>query len=133
MFPCILRKPKLLTSTDTFMQKPEAQRTRFFVVIADGIVVGCGGFGDKDNTGNITLAWGLVHKDYHKTGLGELLLLHRLEQIKLLYPSKPVGVDTTQFSYGFFERFGFKTTKITNDFYEKGMHRYDMIYEYPQN
>jgi ribosomal protein S18 acetylase RimI-like enzyme len=44
-----------------------------------------------------------------------------------------VGVDTTQFSYGFFERFGFKTTKITEDFYEKGMHRYDMIYEYHSN
>jgi ribosomal-protein-alanine N-acetyltransferase len=118
---------------DTFMLKPEGQRTRFFVLVANNIIVGCGGFGDKDNTGNITLAWGLVHKDYHKTGLGELLLTHRLEQIKLLYPSKPVGVDTTQFSAGFFERFGFKTTKITPDFYEKGMHRHDMIYEYHSN
>lgn len=114
---------------DTFMSK----RTHFFVVVAGDTIMGCGGFGDKDNTGNITLAWGLVHNDYHKTGLGEQLLMHRLEQIKRLYPSKPVGVDTTQFSYGFFERFGFKTTKITDDFYEKGMHRYDMIYEYPQN
>ncbi len=115
------------------MDKPEAQRTHFFVIVADDTIVGCGGFGDKDNTGNITLAWGLVHKDYHKKGLGELLLTYRLEQIKLLYPSKPVGVDTTQFSAGFFERFGFKTTQITNDYYEKGMDRHDMIYEYPSN
>ena len=62
-------------------------------------------------------------------GCGEKLFNYRIEQIKLLEPKFPVIIDTTQYSYGFFEKYGFKVTKITNDYYEIGMHRYDMILE----
>jgi len=102
-------------------------KTHYFVIAVNGEIVGCGGFGDKDNTAVITLAWGLVHKEYHKKGLGGQLLSHRLQQIRMLYPDVPVIVDTTQFAYAFFEKYGFCTTKITNDYYETGMHRYDMV------
>jgi ribosomal protein S18 acetylase RimI-like enzyme len=102
-------------------------RTLFYVVVYDDKVVGCGGFGDKDNI--ISLAWGLLHKDYHKKGFGEKLLLYRLEQIKKLYPGFPLVLDTSQHVYGFFEKYGFRTTKITNDYYTIGMHRYDMVFE----
>lgn len=102
-------------------------QTRFYVVEENNTIIGCGGFGDKDNTGTISLAWGLVHKHFHKKGFGKKLLLHRLEQIKLHYPELPVVIDTTQYSFGFFEKYGFVTTKITNDYYTAGMHRFDMI------
>jgi len=36
-------------------------------------------------------------------------------------------MDTTQFSYSFFEKYGFKIEKITENFYALGMHRYDMV------
>ena len=62
-------------------------------------------------------------------GCGEKLLIYRIEQIKLLKPKFPVIIDTTQYSCGFFEKYGFKVTKITNDYYEIGMHKYDMILE----
>ncbi len=101
-------------------------KTHFYVVVVNNKVVGCGGFGDKDNRAVLSLAWGLVHKDYHKKGLGKLLLVHRLEQIKQLTPQLLLVVDTTQHSYGFFEKYGFVTTKVTNDFYAIGLHRYDM-------
>ncbi len=105
------------------------ENTRFFVQEVDNTLVGCGGFGDKDGNGIITLAWGLVHKDFHKKGLGELLLKFRLQRINQIYPLQPVYIDTTQFSYGFFEKFGFAVTKISYDFYAEGMHRYDMVFE----
>lgn len=105
------------------------KRTWFFVVLSENKLIGCGGFGDKDNTNRVTLAWGLVHKDFHKKGFGEQLLKYRLEEIKKQYPAAPVFIDTTQYSYPFFEKFGFRTTKITNDFYAVGMHRYDMTLE----
>ena len=101
----------------------------FYVINYNNKTIGCGGFGDKDNNGIISLAWGLIHKDFHKMGYGEKLLNYRIEQIKLLKPKFPVIIDTTQYSYGFFEKYGFKVTKITNDYYEIGMHRYDMILE----
>ena len=102
-------------------------QTKFFVVALNDEVIGCGGFGDKNNTSVVSLAWGLIHKNYHKQGFGEKLLRFRLERIKETVPNLPVIVDTTQFTSGFFEKFGFQTTKITNDYYADGLHRYDMI------
>ena len=102
-------------------------QTKFYVITVNEVVIGCGGFGDKNNSGVISLAWGLIHKNHHEQGLGEKLLQFRLERIKETVPNLPVIVDTTQFTSGFFEKFGFQTTKITNDYYAEGLHRYDMI------
>ena len=104
----------------------EIQSTYYYVVLRNNEVVGCGGFGERERDGTVTLAWGLVHSTFHKQGFGKLLLKHRLSEAKNVYPSKTIYLDTTQHSYPFFEKFGFKTTKITNDFYMQGMHRYDM-------
>lgn len=104
----------------------EIQSTFYYVLLNNNEVIGCGGFGERERDGTVTLAWGLVHADFHKKGFGKFLLHHRLTEARNVYPSKTIYLDTTQFSCSFFEKFGFKTTKITNDFYMKGMHRYDM-------
>jgi N-acetylglutamate synthase-like GNAT family acetyltransferase len=116
-----------LQRLEHYLQHQQHRNTYFFVVVYDQKVIGCGGFGDKENKHVISLAWGLIHKDYHKRGFGKKLLLFRLEQIRSLFPGQPVVIDTTQFSYPFFEKNGFYTIKVTNDFYAAGMHRYDMI------
>ncbi len=105
------------------------RRTSYFVVELNDKVVGCGGFGDKDNTNTLTLAWGLIHKDFHKHGLGVCLLKFRLNEIRKHFPKEPVYIDTTQHTYPFFEKYGFRVTKITNDFYAEGMDRYDMVFQ----
>ena len=101
---------------------------QYFVILFQQKIVGCGGFSDRYNNQNITLTWGLIHKDFHKMGLGKALLLYRLNEIKRIFPGLPVSIDTTQFSYPFFEKFGFNTTKITLDYYTKGLDRYDMVH-----
>ena len=93
---------------DTFENKLGSNKTYFYVIVLANEIIGCGGFGDKDNTGIISLAWGLINKDFHKKGFGELLL---------------------KYSFGFFKKYGFIVSKITDDYYEKGMHRYDMIFK----
>ncbi len=103
-------------------------QTYFYVVENHGKVIGCGGFGDKDGKRIVSLAWGLIHKDFHKQGFGKALLDFRLAEIRKHFPGWPLVIDTTQFSYGFFEKCGFQTTKITNDYYTTGMHRYDMAF-----
>lgn len=104
----------------------EIQTTFYYVLLKNNKVIGCGGFGERERDGTVTLAWGLVHSDFHKQGYGKVLLQHRLTEARNVYPTKTIYLDTTQYSYSFFEKFGFKTTKITNDFYMHGMHRYDM-------
>ncbi|HLP53933.1 MAG TPA: GNAT family N-acetyltransferase [Fluviicola sp.] len=113
---------------DSLPRRQAEESTRYYVLKLNNQIIGAGGFGDKDNTGKLSLAWGLVHRDFHKKGYGEALLKHRLEEIKRLYPSKNLVLDTTQHSYGFFEKYGFVVTQFTPDFYEKGMHRYDMVF-----
>jgi N-acetylglutamate synthase-like GNAT family acetyltransferase len=116
---------KFLTRIESTEQKQQI-KTLYYVVLHDNKVVGCGGFGDKDGRRVITLAWGLMHKNYHKKGFGKKLLLHRLREIERHFPGLPLVVDTTQHTYKFFESFGFIVTKVTNDFYAPGLHRYDM-------
>ncbi len=109
-------------------QNQSNYRTNYYVLLVDKQIVACGGFGDRYLDGKLTLTWGLVHIDFHKKGLGKELLLFRLNLIKEQFPEASVSIDTIQHSAGFFEKYGFKTIKITNDFYAIGLHRYDMIW-----
>lgn len=102
-------------------------KTYFYVILHNNKLIGCGGFGYKPGNNFLTLAWGLVHSAYHKQGFGKHLLLYRLQAIQQLYPDAPLYIDTTQHSRGFFEKFGFITTQITENFYAPGLHRYDMV------
>lgn len=113
---------------ENFLQRIETgnDNARFYTILCNQKLVGCGGFGDKDNTGIFSLAWGFIHRDFHKKGFGIKLLQYRIEQIKQLKPKFPVIIDTTQYSCGFFEKYGFQTKKVTDNYYAIGMHRYDM-------
>lgn len=104
----------------------------YYILELDDKLIGCGGFGEKDGidgTASITFVWGMIHITYHKRGFGEQLLTFRLTEIKKQFPDRNVILDTTQFSFSFFEKYGFKTVKITENSYGEGMHRYDMILE----
>lgn len=105
-----------------------AWKTHYFVIEINERIIACGGFGKRTGYDELTLIWGLAHLEYHKQGYGIALLEHRLNEIKRLYPGTPVNIDTTQHSAPFFEKYGFKTLSVINDYYEKGMHRYDMQY-----
>ena len=96
-------------------------------------IIGCGGFAYSEVKNEVKFVWGLLHFDFHKKGFGEKLLQFRLEEIKKIYPKATILLDTTQHSFSFFEKYGFVTTKITNDSYAVGMHRYDMILQPEKN
>ncbi|SFN22849.1 Acetyltransferase (GNAT) domain-containing protein [Chitinophaga sp. YR627] len=99
----------------------------YYVVLSEDSLIGCGGFVYEEKLSRVTFAWGLVHRNFHKQGMGKLLLQYRLDRIRTLYPGADIILDTTQFSYTFFEQYGFVTVKYTEDGYTTGMHRYDMI------
>lgn len=97
----------------------------YFVLLWGEEVVGCGGLGLNEND-TVSLTWGLVRQDCHKRGLGKMLLEHRLQQCRQLFPEKKLRLDTSQHAVGFFEKHGFQTVKYTPDGYDRGLHRYDM-------
>lgn len=89
-------------------------------------IVGCGGYFLNADRTVAGLMWGMVHRDYHRQGLGRALLLARLSAICDEPHAQSIELDTSQHSYGFFATLGFEITHIQQDYYAPGLDRYDM-------
>jgi hypothetical protein len=61
------------------------------------------------------LCWGMVRHELHGRSIGSLLLVERLEWLFAQPRVSEVCIRTSQRSAGFFERFGFVTTKVTSE------------------
>lgn len=99
----------------------------FVVQDDDGEVVACGGFAVDPGTRQADLCWGMVRRDLHRRGIGDLLLRERLSRITSHVDVDAVRLDTTQFTHAYYERVGFQVQRVTPDGYGPGMHRYDML------
>lgn len=101
---------------------------QYFVQELNGELIGCGGYYlNKDNT--VSLCWGMVHHHHHGTGMGKALLEFRLQKIALEYPNKIIVNVTSQYTTGFFERYGFKTVSIKKDGFGPGLDECKMVKE----
>lgn len=101
--------------------------TYFVVEDATGIVIGCGGYHYDADTRRAVLCWGMVTRAQHRTGVGSLLLRQRLRHLCAASGGQAVlTLMTSQHTCGFFARFGFVTTQITEDGFAPGLHRVDM-------
>jgi ribosomal-protein-alanine N-acetyltransferase len=105
----------------------DSEARQYIVVLLNDIVVGCGGFHINLVERSARMTWGMITNRLHRKGLGTQFLLHRISLIKSICPSSIIALDTTQHAAPFFETVGFRTTRITPDFYAPGMDRYDMV------
>lgn len=103
---------------------PDSIAELYYVIEDNGTVVGCGGVGVDPK--HAVMAWGMVDNKHHGKGYGRALLEYRLNIWKEHYSQYPMQLDTSQHTYTFFEQYGFKTTKVTENGYTEGLHRYDM-------
>lgn len=103
------------------------QTEKFYIMLIDDAIVACGGFYIPRNENRGNMVWGMVDSVYHKKGFGKILLEFRIHSIKSDNPDVCISLDTTQHSFSFFEKQGFNLTKITHNYYGKGLDRYDMI------
>jgi len=92
----------------------------FFVAEVAGQVCGCGGF-QVDDYGVGYLVWGMVHRNWHRRGVGANLLQWRLDRIRQIAHAWCVLIDTSQHTAPFFARFGFETFRIIADGYQPGL------------
>ena len=98
----------------------------YYVGEVDQKVIASGGFYIYKEKPVASMTWGMVDNAYHKKGIGKELFEYRMTQIQELYPDHSIILDTTQHTFQFFERFGFKVVKITPNGYGHGLDRYDM-------
>jgi len=110
--------------TKTYSDFLREVSNNYFVGLLENKVVACGGIVFKGQSSGFS--WGMVSQDLHKTGLGKALLSYRLNKIKEQNPSSIVQLETSQHSYGFFEKFGFVVTEVKEEGIEKGLDLYKM-------
>lgn len=123
-----------LTNVPTYFAESEvAEFTHFLashdvpylVAEVEGRIVGCGGWA-VDSPGAGRLCWGLVHRDCHRLSIGSVLLVARIEALFADEDIAEVGIDTSQLSAGFFERFGFVSRAVVQDGLAPGLHLVSM-------
>ena len=110
---------------DAFLDRDATVRGPYSLIVKDDVIVGCGGIALNQptkytNEPHVIMTWGMVDNKHHKEGFGKLLLLHRIEQAKEIYPG------TTQHTYQFFEKYGFKTVAYEKDHWGKDLDLYQM-------
>ena len=96
------------------------------VIERAGQVVACAGYSISTDGTTASLGWGMVHPRLHRQGLGTMLLLARLDALRLRQEIERVVLDTSQHTQAFYARFGFVVKQIEQDGYGAGLDRWDM-------
>jgi predicted GNAT family N-acyltransferase len=112
----------------------EKYSTDYYVVEADGEVVGAGGIALNElESPTVSLCWGMVRKDHLGTGVGKKLTQFRIDLSRQKYGRVPMTISTSQHTQGFYEKFGFRLTEHTPDGFGPGIDeckmRLDMSHE----
>lgn len=114
-----------------FLDRDALQRGPYSVIFNDDTIVGCGGIALNQpskytNELHVIMTWGMIYNKIHKNGFGKELLLFRITQAKELYPEVKIALGTTQYTFPFFEKYGFKTVAYEKDHWAKGLDLYQM-------
>tara|TARA_B100000945_G_C20176433_1_gene500251 strand:- start:258 stop:725 length:468 start_codon:yes stop_codon:yes gene_type:complete len=124
------------TNTPNFFAKEEElllkyylqnKNINYYILLEEQKIIAAGGYGLNKKENTIDLTWGMVNSFMHKKGYGKILLNYRIENIIKEFPGRNITLNTSQKTFKFYQKFGFKTQKITKNFYRKGLDRYDML------
>ncbi len=127
------------TNTPEFFAKKERllfknylikNKINYYLLFEKNILISSGGFGLNTQTKSVDLTWGMTHLKFQKRGFGTKLLNFRIRKITEKFPNKNITLNTSQKTFKFYEKFGFKLQKISKNYYWDGLDRYDMI-KYP--
>jgi predicted GNAT family N-acyltransferase len=96
----------------------------FFVLIEGERVIGCGGYYHQN--GAVYMNWGMIERSQHGRGHGRLLLDRRMAQIRTECVGRPIRIETTQHTQGFFQKNGFHVIFCVPDGFAAGLDRVEM-------
>ena len=104
----------------------ENEIEKYYVVLLDGKIAGCGGINFKENGAVGLLSWDFLHPHYQRMGVGTVLLHHRIDILKSMSAVKKIRVRTSQHAYTFYEKGGFKVVEKLKDYWADGFDLYLM-------
>ncbi len=100
----------------------------YYVLLFDGIIVGCGGINFADNMTTGRISWDIIHPAYQGKSLGAKLLKYRLEKLRSISSIEKITVRTSQLVYKFYEKQGFVLLEVRKDYWANGFDMYKMEY-----
>lgn len=129
--PALLNLMKL--NTPKYFAKEESEAFKYFlqneidqyfVIEYKTELFGCGGFNWSEDGGMAFISWDMIHPNFQGLTLGTQLLRHRLKLLQLYGNVHSIMVRTSQLSYQFYEKRGFKCLEIQEDYWAPG---YDLV------
>jgi [ribosomal protein S18]-alanine N-acetyltransferase len=101
-------------------------REDYFVVEFENKIIAAGGVNYLPKEKLARLAWDMVRKNYHKKGLGAMLLNHRIKHIQTKTSYTKVDVRSSQFAFRFYEKQNFKLIHKIKDYWAPGFDLYHL-------
>lgn len=98
----------------------------YFVAVKQGEILACGGVFMDNRFDKAGLSWGMVHSDFHGQGIGREFTLFRVEKMKELFPGESAMLETSQYTFAFYEKLGFVTKKMELNGFGGGFDKYYM-------
>jgi len=98
----------------------------YFVLEAEGEIVGCGGYALAEEGRRADLCWGMIHRDHHGRGLGKQLTRRRIDEALARPTVEEVVAQTSQLTRGFYQSLGFQTVEVEPDGFAPGLDRCEM-------
>ncbi len=103
------------------------ERELYYVMLYDGEIVGCGGINFEANKTIGIISWDILHPEYQGKGFGTELMQYRIQKLKTIGVKKIV-VRTSQITYKFYEKQGFKLVETIKNYWAEGYDLYHMEY-----
>jgi ribosomal protein S18 acetylase RimI-like enzyme len=92
----------------------------YFVAVNGTAIIGSGGINYFPAENTARISWDMVHPHYHGKGIGRSLVAHRLKVIREKTNYRNVIVRTSQITFKFYEKLGFRLDKIEKDYWAEG-------------
>lgn len=102
----------------------------YYIIENSNQIIAAGGINYGFDEGKTArLSWDLIHPDYQRKGYGTTLSNYRINKIKQNPHIENIIVRTSQKTYAFYEKIGFKLESSLKDFWADGMDLYVMKIE----
>lgn len=121
-----LNTPKYFAQSEqaAFKNFLEKEIDQYFVIEYKTEIFGSGGYNWSEDGGMAYISWDMIHPNFHGLTLGTQLLRHRLQLLQLYGNVHSIIVRTSQLTYPFYEKRGFKCLEVQEDYWAPG---FDMV------
>ena len=111
---------------DDFIEYLDNYSDTYLTLEHESKIVGGTGYYVKETDKSGRITWIFFHPNYSGLGLGRQAVEYCLKTLKQIQKVEKLIVTTSQLAYKFFEKFGYRITKIEKDFWGLGLDLYEM-------